>query len=119
MDILLNPETHDALFVNGSCHMTTSLGESVAQRLKVTLLTFRGEWFLDTTYGVPYRESVFGKGRVKSVVDAVFVDIIKQDPDVIEIVEFNSTLTYARDYTIEFTVRVTDGTVTDSIEVVI
>ncbi|MFY1894735.1 hypothetical protein ACOTCN_12180 [Achromobacter xylosoxidans] len=33
----------------------------VAQQIKVTLLAFLGEWFLDTSFGVPYFEEVLVK----------------------------------------------------------
>jgi len=54
MDILLSEETHDIVFVNGATPITADVGDSLKQRLKIKLLTFKGEWFLDTNYGTPY-----------------------------------------------------------------
>lgn len=111
MDLLLNPDTNDLVFINGKCPVTQLLTEIVAQRLKVTLYTFLGEWFLDTTVGVPYFQQIFGKIRTKATIDLIFQRIIASDPDVIEILSFDSSLTpETRGYAMTFQVRVTDNT---------
>lgn len=111
MDLLLNTDTNDLVFVNGKCPVTQSLTDIVVQRLKITLYTFLGEWFLDTTIGVPYFQQIFGKIRSKATVDLIFQRIISADPDVIEILTFESTLTSSdRGYSMTFQVRVADNT---------
>lgn len=116
MDLLLDPVTHDLVFVNGQATVTYTQSEIVAQRLKITLSTFLGEWFLDTTIGVPYFQQIFGKGRSKSAVDVIFQRIIAADPGVIEIREFSSVIdNQGRGYEMVFTVRVADGTITSPI----
>ena len=118
MDLLLDPLTHDLVFVNGQATVTYSQSEIVAQRLKITLFTFLGEWFLDTTIGVPYFQQVLGKGRSKSAVDVIFQSIIAADPGVIEIKEFSSTLdSAARGYEMTFSVRVSKTEVTSPITI--
>ncbi|ATW58381.1 putative structural protein [Pseudomonas phage ventosus] len=111
MDLLLNSDTNDLVFVNGKCPVTQLLVDIVAQRLKVTLYTFLGEWFLDTTIGVPYFQQIFGKIRTKATIDLIFQRIISNDPDVIEILSFESSLaSNNRGYTMTFQVRVSDNT---------
>jgi len=111
MDLLLDSETNDMVFVNGDCPVTQKLISVVSQRLKVTLYTFLGEWFLDRSVGVPYVQQVFGKIRSKQSVDLIFQQIIAADPDVIEILSFESTLENAsRGYSMVFSVRVIDNT---------
>lgn len=111
MDLLLNPDTNDLVFINGKCPVTQLLTDIVAQRLKITLYTFLGEWFLDTTIGVPYFQQIFGKIRTKATIDLIFQRIISDDNDVIEILTFESELTTAtRGYSMTFQVRVTDNT---------
>lgn len=111
MDLLLNPDTNDLVFTNGKCPVTQRLLDIVAQRLKITLYTFLGEWFLDTTIGVPYFQQIFGKIRTKATIDLIFQRIISNDPDVIEILSFESSLTTDnRGYTMTFQVRVSDNT---------
>ena len=110
MDILLDEDTNDIVFVNGECPTTLTRQQSIAQRLKVLLQTFTGEWFLNTTTGVPYFDGVFGKVRSKSSVDLIFQEKILSDPGVIEMLEFNSELDNSRrEYSMRFRVRTTEG----------
>jgi len=111
MDLLLNEDTNDLVFINGACPVTQKLTDVVSQRLKITLYTFLGEWFLDTDIGVPYFQQIFGKVRSKSTVDLIFQRIIANDPDVIEILSFESELSATtRGYSMTFQVRVADNT---------
>lgn len=111
MDLLLNEDTNDLVFINGACPVTQKLTDVVSQRLKITLYTFLGEWFLDTDIGVPYFQQIFGKVRSKSTVDLIFQRIIANDPDVIEILSFESDLAATtRGYSMTFQVRVADNT---------
>lgn len=111
MDLLLNADTNDLVFVNGQCPVTQLLVDVVKQRLKITLYTFLGEWFLNTSIGVPYFQQIFGKIRSKNTIDLIFQRIISSDPDVIEILSFDSTLTTDnRGYEMTFQVRVSDNT---------
>ena len=118
MDLLLDPTTNDLIFVNGQATVTQTQSEIVAQRLKITLYTFLGEWFLDTSIGVPYFQQIFGKIKSKAAIDVIFQNIISADEGVVEIKEFTSTLgTADRGYTMTFKVRVSDDTVTDDITI--
>lgn len=117
MDILLN-DVGDVAFDNGAAPLVTSeQRQDVAQRLQIKLRTFLGEWFLNTEIGVPYLQQIFGKGRQRSAIDVIFQTQILEEPDVLEIVEFNSTLDAAqRDYSLSFRVRVASG-ITDTITI--
>lgn len=111
MDLLLDRDSHDIVFINGACPVTQDMRDIVAQRLKITLYTFLGEWFLDPTVGIPYYEQIFGKVRSKATIDIIFQNIIQADPDVIEILSFTSSLDAStRRYGMTFTVRVADNT---------
>jgi len=109
MDILLNEDTHDAVFVNGATPITSSVSEGLKQRLKIKLLTFRGEWFLDTNYGTPYFQEILGKNRSKGTLDLIFRQILTLDKDVVNIVRFESKLSTNRVYTLTFSVVGRDG----------
>ena len=110
MDILLNETTHDALFVNGATPVTTSISDGLKQRLKIKLLTFKGEWFLDVNYGTPYFQQIVGKNRSKGTVDIIFRQVISSDKDVINITRFESRLSADRVYSLNFSVKSRDGT---------
>ena len=110
MDLLLNTDTGDLVFINGQRPVTQLQADVVAQRLRITLYTFYGEWFLDDTIGVPYIQQIFTKVSKKSTVDLIFQGIISADPGVIEILSFTSSISPQRGYTMTFSVRVADNT---------
>jgi hypothetical protein len=45
--------------------------EQVAQAIGIRLRCWLGEWFLDTTHGVPYLERILGKVSRPEIVEAV------------------------------------------------
>lgn len=109
MDLLL--ENNDIVFINGECPVTYNQRDVVAQRLKITLQTFLEEWFLDLDVGIPYFQRVFQKHSNKTSVDAIFQQAIIDDPGVIELLSYRSTLNAAkRGFSVEFEVRVLDNT---------
>lgn len=91
-DIKLDTVTNDLLIVGNDMELTKTEDESLAQRLVVKLRTFRGEWYLDSTVGVPYFTDVFGKGRSLQAIEALFQDMILEEPEVQQIVSFSSSL---------------------------
>lgn len=120
MDLKLDGVTHDCLWVNGplrKSETTQPYTETVAQRLKIRLLTFQNEYFWDTSYGVPWFQRLLGiKQTSKAAIDLIFNQKILEEPGVKEIVTFNSTFSN-RIYSLTFSVRVVDGSVTDQISV--
>lgn len=59
--------------------------ERIAQQIKITLLAFLGEWFLDTTFGVPYFDSVLVKSPDRSGIEAIFRARIRDVPGVLQV----------------------------------
>lgn len=124
MDILIDsnpisPGYEDAVFHNGPLtreFTTQPFIQTVAQRLKIRLLTFRGEWFLNTEYGPPYWQRILGQKPTKSALDQIFQEEILAENGVKEIVEFNSTF-QTRAYSASFRVRVSTGEVTELINI--
>lgn len=116
MDLQLDQATHDLVFVNGECPVTTGLVDSVTQRLIIRLRTFWGEWFVDTTYGVPWLERVLGHKVKRSSIDIVIQENILKDQYVSQVVAFKSSLSEIdRKYECQFRVRVIDGTLSEII----
>lgn len=60
-DLKLDPDTLEPVVENGDLVEIFDL-DVVAQRHRLTLGCFLGEWFLDTTHGVDYFGQVLGKG---------------------------------------------------------
>ena len=121
MDLLLDldplsPSYGDLTFKNGpltSAYTTQSRVDVVAQRLRIRLLTWREEWFLDTSYGVP-DWSILGRKIKKSAVDLIFQREILAENGVKELTFFESTFEN-RKYTLSFRVKVTTGDETETI----
>ena len=54
----------------------------VAQQIKITLLTFLSEWFLDGTWGVPYLEAVMIKSPNRAQVESIIRAKVRDVPGV-------------------------------------
>lgn len=114
MDILLDEVTHDVVWNNGPLtkeFTTQPFTQTVSQRLKIRLLTFKSEWFMDVNYGPPYWQEILGMKPSKSRVDRIFQQQILLENGVKEIVSFSSTL-INRQYSLKFQVKVVSGEVT-------
>lgn len=114
MDILLDEVSHDVVWNNGPLtkeFTTQPLTQTVSQRLKIRLLSFKNEWFLDTNYGVPWFQEILGLKPSKARVDKILQQQILLEPGVKEIVSFSSTLVN-RQYSLNFRVKVISGEVT-------
>ena len=98
----------DLLFEDGKFTLLTTIQEAVRQRVQIRLQTFLGEYFLDTSVGLPYRQQIFNKGLSKVEVDALFIREINKDTDVIQVIDFSSTQV-GRAYSLNFEVLTTDG----------
>ena len=59
-DIKLDELTDDICLVDSSLQLTQGV-DSRKQHLEIRLKTFLGEWFLDTTVGVPFIQRLFEK----------------------------------------------------------
>lgn len=95
--------------------MTCGLRASVSQRLVTRLKTFKGEWFMDNTYGFPYFQEVLGKKINKEDVDTIYRREILKERGVKNLTYFKSTLGKDREYKLEFRFSVGDGVFSDVI----
>ena len=116
MDLLLDldplsPSYGDLTWKNGpltSNYTTQSRVDVVAQRLRIRLLTWQSEWFLDTSYGPPYIQRILGFKIKKSAADLIFQREILAENGVKELTFFESTFEN-RKYSLSFRVKVTTG----------
>lgn len=113
MDILLNKQTGDATYINGPdirAMVSRTAPVVVAQRLTIRLRTHLSEWFINTSYGVPYFQRILKKGIDKTTVDNLLREQIFEEPGVLEIVAFTSSLDpYSRSYSCSFEIRTAEG----------
>lgn len=81
VDIALHANDHDILIKDGDFLLIDN-AERVAQQIKVKLLTFLGEWFLDTTWGVPYLEYILVKQPKQELIKQILSEQILSVDDV-------------------------------------
>ena len=81
VDIALHANDHDILIKDGEFLLIDN-AERVAQQIKVKLLTFLGEWFLDTTWGVPYIEYILVKQPNQELIKQILSEQISSVDDV-------------------------------------
>lgn len=90
--------------------LTYDLTESVKQRISIKLKFFKGEYFLDTTIGIPYFQQVFVKGVNKGVIDSIFKNAISRTDGVDKILFYTSTLNNSlREYSANWSVQLVNG----------
>lgn len=108
MDLMLDTTTHDLVPVAGDLQLVTK-ADAVRQHLKQRLWLFLGEWFLDTTKGVPYYQFILVKNPNLDLVEATLKQMILQTPGVLELTDFSFTYARAgRALTVEFTAKCSD-----------
>lgn len=110
----LNSDGDIGIDGNGKMLLLATKQELVKQRLQIKLKTFKGEWWLDTSFGIPYRDTgdgkaIIGKGLTKKDIDAVYISAINTDVDVNSIEYFYSEYSpIQRAYNLSFEVKTDD-----------
>ena len=107
-DLALDPATGDLAISGGRLRLTELGAESVAQKLRVRLRLFRGEWFMDTSVGVPYYTDVLGRHPL-SAVEALLRQAIVTCPGVKTLESFTFAVNPDRTATLTFGVRAVDA----------
>jgi len=77
------PTPHNSVAVKKYSIWPINDADKVAQQIKMNLLTFLGEWFLDVTFGVPYLEEILVKNPRMASVETILRKHIASVPDVI------------------------------------
>lgn len=106
-DLKLGPN-NDLIMDDGDLVLTTTRTEIAAQTLGITLNTYRGEWFLNTNFGVPYLQEIIGVARKKDIVDRIFLAEIAKNVYVDTINSYKSAYDMDQRY-YSMTVMVTVG----------
>lgn len=120
MDLLWIREgrSHDLVFKNGDCPVTTDRVDSITQKLYIRLRTFKGEWFLAEGYGVPWLENILGHKVKKTTVDMVIINTIMNVDGVKKLISFDSSFDNPRrEYECRFVVQVDSGRMTNVITI--
>lgn len=86
-DLLLDSEG-DISITNGKITLT----KNVSQKVSILLKSFKGEWFLDDSFGIPYFQTILGKKIYKEQIDSIFKTQILNLDGVSKILFYSSTL---------------------------
>lgn len=92
-DLALNRLDHDMVFHAAGTPDKVAIwpingADKVAQQIKINLLTFFSEWFLDETWGVPYLEEILVKNPRMASVETILREHINDVPHVTLLVAF-------------------------------
>lgn len=107
-DLRLNEQTYDLELVNGDLVLTTK-SDAIRQHIRQRLWTFFAEWFLDTSVGVPYYQTILVKNPSLANIEGVLQQEILATPGVTELISFQLDYDNAtRQLTVDFQVRTLD-----------
>lgn len=114
MDLKLNAG-HD-LAVEKTSAVLVDGAARIRQQVKVTLLTWLGEYFLDTTFGVPYLESILVKKPSRTEIEAVLRSRINDVPGVSRVNTMQLTIDRERrSLQVVFEASTLEGLIADTI----
>lgn len=108
-DIILDPTNHDMQIVNKDILLFQSLEELTAQKLKIRLLSYRGEWFRDISTGIPYLQTVLGRRNSLESADVEIKTTIVNTENVSTITQYSSSIDNNRKLTVIFSVTLESG----------
>ncbi len=83
-DLTMNLLTNDLLLKNGDISVVTG-DDAIIQNLQQSLQLWLGEWFLDTTKGVPFKQQILVKNPVIDLVQADIINTALAVPGVVEV----------------------------------
>jgi hypothetical protein len=108
---ITNPDVGDmALTDTGEEVLRTDLAEEVAQRLKVRLNFFRGEWFLNLNAGTPWYQRLLVKDPKDAIIRAIFTRVIGGTEGVAQVMSLSYDIDRrTRELSLRFRARLEDG----------
>lgn len=108
-----SPSYGDLLLIDGEVPLTSdadSRGTSyILQHILQRLRTYRGEWFLNKSLGVPYYQEILVKQPNRGYIDQIFQTVVAETPGVVGVTQFASRITETRVLQIVFQARTIAG----------
>lgn len=91
-------------------------GDEVCQNVRCRLLFYLGEWFLDTTVGVPYFQEIFTKPAEISLVESRLKNEILSTPGIASLDSFSTNFNaITRELRVSFSATTTYGSVSSTL----
>jgi len=108
-DLTMDFHTNDLLITNGDLSLISGQ-DAIAQDLQQRLQVWLGEWFLDTAFGVPYRQQILIKNPNMDIVQADLIATITATPGVTQVLDFEFTYsTVGRTLNVSTVVQTSNG----------
>ena len=109
IDFKIDPISRDMVFKAGAV-VPLDGAERVAQAVGIRLRAWLGEWFLDEGRGVPYVDSVFGKGARPELIEATLREQILEVSGVRSVESFEMKIdAQTRKVRVDFSVASEEG----------
>jgi hypothetical protein len=110
-DFLMDPNTNEMVIRNGDLVMARG-DAAILQDCMQQLQLYLGEWFLDTTQGIPYRQIILVKNPNLDLVQATLQSRILAVNGVTDLLSFSFNFSgKTRGLSVAFSARTTNGTV--------
>jgi hypothetical protein len=84
MDIKVNTSTRDIVIENGRPVLVSGT-DAIIQRLRLRLLTFQGEWYLNLTFGVAWFAKILGHRFSAGQIQTTLYDPIIKTPGITQV----------------------------------
>lgn len=107
MDFLLHH--HDLKIDQGDIALCPDDNSCLSQTISIKLKTIYGEWFLDTTQGIPYFTHIFGQHRSPSYIRELIVPKILSINGIKKVNNFSVSMESNRKLLISFDVVFSNG----------
>ncbi len=111
---MMNLATNDLQITNGDLSLVTG-SDAIAQDLQQRLQSWLGEWFLDTTWGIPFKQQILVKNPNLDLIQADIMLATTDTPGVVQVTDFNFVYdNNARSLSVKLTVQDSNGQNLDS-----
>lgn len=87
-DILLDVVTDDIDLSTGGLQLVTGI-DAILQNSRIRFRFFKGEWFLNTTEGIPYFENILIKNPNSITMQSIFRQVILTTEGIASLSRFN------------------------------
>jgi len=118
LDLKLD-STHDIDLSSYGLKLINDL-DRLEQKIKIVLLFFFAEWFLDTTIGIKYHEVIFVANPNLTLIDSLFKAAILEIDEIQELVAYDSVFDKTnRSFSLTFTVKSNIGQLTTTQDIIL
>jgi hypothetical protein len=108
MDLLLADQ--DLAIIHGDLALCQDDKSALSQAISIRLKTLNGEWFMDTSVGIPYFSEIFGHKRSSLFIRQAILPHIEAIAGIKEVIDFKIKEKKDRKIFISFTAILTDST---------